>query len=280
MQPRLGALDGDLPPARRGAGGARRRPAAGLPERRRLPDHGDRDRARAHPDPVPGASATTATGGPDTWWPTPEPPHRINQTLPRADPLRARRRHAGPRRAEPHQGDRASSRTTAASSRRPTTSTPANGSRSPAPTSSAATAADRGSAGGSARRCDGDAGRAARAVDRTSARPRLLALLRGKPAWVNFSLNPRRSGNMYAIDGRETWLIHNYLTPARDRLRRRRPRRLHPPDPRRRARLRVRDDRHRGLDRPPAGGRPLPRPARRSSAATRRTSGCRWPATA
>src|SRR5262249_41337260 len=24
----------------------------------------------------------TATGGPDTWWPTPEPPHRINQIYP------------------------------------------------------------------------------------------------------------------------------------------------------------------------------------------------------
>src|SRR3954469_18732526 len=23
----------------------------------------------------------TATGGPDTWWPTPEPPHRINQVF-------------------------------------------------------------------------------------------------------------------------------------------------------------------------------------------------------
>jgi hypothetical protein len=26
-----------------------------------------------------------------------------------------------------------------------------------------------------------------------------------------FSLNPRRSGNVYAIDGHETWLVHNYL---------------------------------------------------------------------
>ena len=24
-------------------------------------------------------------------------------------------------------------------------------------------------------------------------------------------MNPRRSGNMFAVDGRETWLIHNYL---------------------------------------------------------------------
>ncbi|GAA5233345.1 monooxygenase [Verticiella sediminum] len=31
------------------------------------------------------------------------------------------------------------------------------------------------------------------------------------PAWATFSLNPVRCGNMYAIDGKERWLIHNYL---------------------------------------------------------------------
>ena len=34
------------------------------------------------------------------------------------------------------------------------------------------------------------------------------------PAWGTFSLNPKRSGNVYAIDGRETWLVHNYLREA------------------------------------------------------------------
>ena len=41
--------------------------------------------------------------------------------------------------------------------------------------------------------------------------PELLGLLETPPAWGNMSLNPRRSGTVYAIDGRETWLIHNYL---------------------------------------------------------------------
>ena len=41
--------------------------------------------------------------------------------------------------------------------------------------------------------------------------PALLRLLDTPPAWGNMSLNPRRSGTVYAIDGRETWLIHNYL---------------------------------------------------------------------
>jgi hypothetical protein len=39
----------------------------------------------------------------------------------------------------------------------------------------------------------------------------MLGLLTTAPAWGNISLNPRRSGTVYAIDGRETWLVHNYL---------------------------------------------------------------------
>lgn len=41
--------------------------------------------------------------------------------------------------------------------------------------------------------------------------PRLLSLFKHAPAWATFSLSPVRSGNMYAIDGKELWLIHNYL---------------------------------------------------------------------
>ena len=79
VQSRLGALDGDLPPARRRGKAARRRLARGLPERLRLSHHGDRHRAVPHRDSRPRARRYSATGGPDTWWPTPEPPHRINQ---------------------------------------------------------------------------------------------------------------------------------------------------------------------------------------------------------
>lgn len=41
--------------------------------------------------------------------------------------------------------------------------------------------------------------------------PRLLGLIPGRPGWMNLALNPRRCGNTIAIDGRETWLIHSYL---------------------------------------------------------------------
>jgi 2-polyprenyl-6-methoxyphenol hydroxylase-like FAD-dependent oxidoreductase len=41
--------------------------------------------------------------------------------------------------------------------------------------------------------------------------PGLLARLQAPAAWAMFTVNPRRSGNIYAIDGQEVWLIHNYL---------------------------------------------------------------------
>ncbi|MDB5514566.1 MAG: monooxygenase [Tardiphaga sp.] len=40
--------------------------------------------------------------------------------------------------------------------------------------------------------------------------PQLLDLM-GPPAWMTLSLNPRRCGTVVAIDGRETWLVHNHL---------------------------------------------------------------------
>jgi 2-polyprenyl-6-methoxyphenol hydroxylase-like FAD-dependent oxidoreductase len=41
--------------------------------------------------------------------------------------------------------------------------------------------------------------------------PALLRLLRGKPAWLYYVLNPRRCGSVIAVDGRETWQVHNFL---------------------------------------------------------------------
>lgn len=41
--------------------------------------------------------------------------------------------------------------------------------------------------------------------------PELISMMKTEPSWGSLSLNPRRSGTVYAIDGRERWLIHNYL---------------------------------------------------------------------
>ncbi|HEY4958483.1 MAG TPA: FAD-dependent oxidoreductase, partial [Caldimonas sp.] len=41
--------------------------------------------------------------------------------------------------------------------------------------------------------------------------PKLLGLIPGERAWSCYAANPRRSGTCFAIDGRETWLVHNHL---------------------------------------------------------------------
>jgi 2-polyprenyl-6-methoxyphenol hydroxylase-like FAD-dependent oxidoreductase len=43
--------------------------------------------------------------------------------------------------------------------------------------------------------------------------PDLIARQRHAPAWGTGAINPRRTGMVYAIDGRERWLLHNYLRP-------------------------------------------------------------------
>lgn len=44
--------------------------------------------------------------------------------------------------------------------------------------------------------------------------PDLIRRQQSERAWATFSLNPRRSGNVYAIDGKSRWLVHHYLKPT------------------------------------------------------------------
>jgi 2-polyprenyl-6-methoxyphenol hydroxylase-like FAD-dependent oxidoreductase len=41
--------------------------------------------------------------------------------------------------------------------------------------------------------------------------PKLLGMLPGEPAWMYLAFNPRRCGTIMSIDGKERWLIHNFL---------------------------------------------------------------------
>ena len=41
--------------------------------------------------------------------------------------------------------------------------------------------------------------------------PGLIDLMEVPPTWGMFAFNPVRTGVVYSIDGRETWLVHNYL---------------------------------------------------------------------
>ena len=151
----------------------------------------------------------TSTDGPDTSWPTPEPPHRINQIY--LEPILFARAQATPgitilNRVEfqsltqDDAGVVATARDLDSGAELRVAArylVGCDGGRSPVRHAIGA-------------RLQGDA--VIQRVQSTHIRaPQLLALLTTTPAWGNISLNPRRSGTVYAIDGRETWLVHNYL---------------------------------------------------------------------
>jgi len=152
----------------------------------------------------------TATGGPDTWWPTPEPPHRINQIY--LEPVLFAHAASTP-------GLTILNRTRIDSFVQDEEGVSATG--TDLDTGEAVQVRARYIVG-----CDGGRSEVRRAIGATLSgtdvvgrvqstyfrAPELLGLLKHKPAWATFALNPRRSGNVYAIDGRETWLLHNYLT--------------------------------------------------------------------
>ena len=153
----------------------------------------------------------TATGGPDTWWPTAEPPHRINQIY--LEPALAAYAETIPGLTLLHRVEITGFEQT------------------PEGVTAQGTQLDNNEpitiradflVG-----CDGGRSAVRRAIGATLAgtaevqrvqstyirAPSLLSRSDLKPSWATFSLNPVRSGNVYAIDGRETWLVHNYLKP-------------------------------------------------------------------
>lgn len=160
--------------------------------------------------PIPSRGTRySATDGPDTWWPTPEPPHRINQIY--LEPLLFEHAWQMPEvtilnRVELVNFGQNDGGVTA-TARSLNTDEELN-------VSSHYLA---GCDGGRSRvrhligaRLEGDA--VIQRVQSTYIRsPDLISRINGAPAWGNISLNPRRSGTVYAIDGRETWLVHNYL---------------------------------------------------------------------
>ena len=43
--------------------------------------------------------------------------------------------------------------------------------------------------------------------------PDLIHRITKPDAWMSYLYTTERAGNLVAIDGRETWLLHNYLLP-------------------------------------------------------------------
>jgi 2-polyprenyl-6-methoxyphenol hydroxylase-like FAD-dependent oxidoreductase len=151
----------------------------------------------------------TDKDGPDGWWPTPEPPHRINQIY--LDPLLAGLAGDQPRVRYVNQlevegfaqyGDEIVAEAT----------DHASGARHVIHCDYLVG-------------CDGPSSRIRHLIDarltgdaligRTQSTyvraPGLAERMQATRAWSTQVMNPKRSGNMFAVDGRETWLIHNYL---------------------------------------------------------------------
>lgn len=151
----------------------------------------------------------TSKDGPDTWWPTPEPPHRINQIY--LEPILFA--HAA---RQPN--IRILSRTQVERFTQDEAGVTIEARDLETGSSFAIQAAYMvGCDGGKSEvrrqigaRLEGDA--VVQRVQSTLIRaPGLIARMQLPPAWSMFTLNPRRSGNIYAIDGKELWLVHNYL---------------------------------------------------------------------
>jgi 2-polyprenyl-6-methoxyphenol hydroxylase-like FAD-dependent oxidoreductase len=154
----------------------------------------------------------TVTDGPDGNWPTPEPPHRINQIF--LEPILFEHAAAQPR-------IRIVNRTSV---------------DDVAIGDASASATLRDLDSGKVRRmncrfvigCDGARSVVRKAIgaklsgDEIVQRvqssyiraPDLIDLQRHERAWGTGSINPRRAGMVYAIDGRERWLVHNYMKPG------------------------------------------------------------------
>jgi len=151
----------------------------------------------------------TETEGPDARWPTPEPPHRINQIY--LEPILLRHTAALP-------GVQLLNRTqfTAFTQDCKGVSITATDLDSHATHHIRCRYMVGCDGGGSAvrkqigARLEGTA--VIQRVQSTFIRaPQLRALMPGKPAWSYYAMNPRRCGTMFAIDGQETWLVHNHL---------------------------------------------------------------------
>jgi 2-polyprenyl-6-methoxyphenol hydroxylase-like FAD-dependent oxidoreductase len=153
----------------------------------------------------------TMTDGPDCNWPTPEPPHRINQIF--LEPILFEHAAAQPR-------IKIINRTSVDNVVVGDTSA-----------SAALRDLDTGAVSRMSCRfligCDGARSVVRKAIgaklsgDEVVQRvqstyiraPDLIKLQQHERAWGTGSINPRRAGMVYAIDGVERWLLHNYMKP-------------------------------------------------------------------
>ena len=153
----------------------------------------------------------TSREGPDTGWPTPEPPHRINQIF--LEPILFEHAQRSPKitllnRASVERFEQGADGVTAWVEDLETGEERRIESRYLIGCDGGGSMVRKGIGA----QFEGDA--VIQRVQSTYIRaPGLIELQQTERAWATFSLNPRRSGNCYAIDGIERWVIHNYLKP-------------------------------------------------------------------
>jgi 2-polyprenyl-6-methoxyphenol hydroxylase-like FAD-dependent oxidoreductase len=162
--------------------------------------------------PIPcRAERYTSREGPDTWWPTPEPPHRINQIF--LEPILLR--HAA---ALPH---------VRLHSRQRLLGFEQDAEGVTAQVLDLETGQSRplrcrylvGCDGGGSvvRKQIGAALEGTPVIQRVQSTfiraPDLWDRMPGPRAWCYYSVNPRRCGTVFTIDGAQTWLVHNHLNP-------------------------------------------------------------------
>lgn len=160
--------------------------------------------------PIPSrAERYTSRNGPDTWWPTPEPPHRINQIY--LEPILFEC-------ASAHPLIKILSRTKIESFEQTDHEVVALARNIDTGTCHSIEASYLiGCDGGRSniRKLIGATFTGTAVVQRVQSTyiraPHLKDAMKEAPAWMIMSLNPRRSGTTVAIDGHEKWLIHNHL---------------------------------------------------------------------
>lgn len=165
--------------------------------------------------PIPGRRTRyTDTSGPDGWWPTPEPPHRINQIY--LEPLLLR--HAAAMPGVTLHNRTQLSRFTQDDEGVTVELVELDSGRTRTLRSRYLVGCDGGSS--TVRKQMGAKLEGTAVIQRVQSThiraPGLAALIDDaalQRAWCCYSVNPRRCGTVFAIDGHETWLVHNHLHP-------------------------------------------------------------------
>lgn len=154
------------------------------------------------------------TSGPDGWWSTPEPPHRVNQIY--FEPILRARAQAHPRITLRHRLrlDDVSQDETGVK----VTATDLAERRQVTFAAQYLVGCDGGGSTVRKRigaRLEGDA--VIQRVQSTYFRaPDLLQRIQTGSAWMSYLYLGHRAGNLVAIDGGELWLLHNYLLPREE----------------------------------------------------------------